>query len=81
MTTETKKFTVEEISAYLDDPIVTDDHNLAMIDTCIRIISKYSTDVEDRNEEMVAAAAESLFDFLGDFGVEVTGFDIAENQV
>jgi hypothetical protein len=81
MTTETQTFTVQEVSEYLDDPIVTDDHSLGCIDTCIRVIAKYPADSEDRNEALVAAAAESLFDFLGDFGVEVEGFDITENQV
>lgn len=67
MTTAT--FTEEEVSAYLDDPIVTDDHQPGCIDTAVRIISKFETDDPRRNEAMVYAAAESIMSWASDYGV------------
>jgi hypothetical protein len=69
---QTETFTEEEVSAYLDDPIVTDDHSLSIIDTAVRVIGKYEPGHMLRSEAMVTAAMQNIAEWAGDYGVEVT---------
>src|SRR5580765_4038786 len=78
---QTQTFTQEEIADYLDDLPATDEHELGLIMTCVRIIGKYEPSVEDRNVEMVEAATQSLMDWMGEYGVGVKGWEVIENQV
>jgi hypothetical protein len=68
---QTESFTEEEVSSYLDDPIVTDDHSLGDISTCVRVIGKYEPSNMLRSEAMVTAAMESIASWASDYGVEV----------
>jgi hypothetical protein len=68
---QTESFTEEEVSGYLDDPIVTDDHSLGDISTCVRVIGRYEPGNMLRSEAMVTAAMESIASWASDYGVEV----------
>lgn len=77
---DTKTFTPDEVAEYLGDPVATDEHEVSIIATAIRVIGKYEPSQEDRNMEMVAAAMENLQDWCGDYGVGFD-FEVIENQV
>lgn len=76
---ETKTFTEQEVSEYLGDPIVTDDHSLASIDTCIRVIGRHDVSEPLRNVALVQAACASIESWCGDFGVNMD-FDVDAND-
>lgn len=73
--TITKTFTAEEVSTYLGDPIVTDDHDLADIKVCLRVIGRHSADAFERDPEMVEAAMQNIAEWAEDFGVDI-GFEV-----
>lgn len=66
---ETETFTEEEVSQYLDDPIVTDDHSLGTMETCIRVIGKYEEGDPRRSLTMVKAACDNIAEWADDYGV------------
>jgi len=69
--TTTKTFSPDEVSAYLRDPIVTDDHDLGDIKVCLRVIGSHAADDPDRDPDMVEAAMQNIAEWAEDFGVDV----------
>lgn len=80
--TTADEYTVTEIREYLasvGSPVHhlhDDDVALASIDTCIRIIGAVEPGHPGRDADLVAAAAESLFTWLSDYGVTSDGDEI-----
>lgn len=59
------------IQEYLQDWTPTYDATLGSIETCVRIIGCYEPNDEQRNEELVQAAFESICSWAGDYGVDL----------
>jgi len=76
--TDTKMtFGPEEVAAYLGDTVVTDDHDLSTITTCLKVIGRYPTENELRDPAIIEAAVEGLASWMEDNGVLIELIDIA----
>jgi len=69
--TTTKTFSADEVSAYLRDPIVTDDHDLGDIKTCLRVIGSHEVTDPDRDTDMVTTAMQNIAEWAEDFGIDI----------
>jgi len=61
--------TPDEIAAYLGEP-VDFTHDIGLIHTCVRIVGRFAPGDPQRDAVLVNDAADSIFDFVGDYLAE-----------
>lgn len=62
-------YTDTDIARYLDDAEVTDDHDVASIHTCVRIIGMHQPGDNRRDPNLIIEAVDSIISWMSDCGV------------